>query len=802
MLDSAVDASALRRAIADAVDAAVISTDAKATITSWNTAAEQLYGYKEHDILGQSYTKLVPPELRDEELAFRQRVLAGEVLGNIVTTGRRADGSDVTTFLSLSPIRSDDRVIGVLRIVRDGTNREQSERAARRLAAIVESSDDAIVSKDLNGVVTSWNRAAEKMFGYSPDEMIGRSIRTIIPDDLQHEEDEVLARIRRGERVEHFETVRRRKDGHRVNISLTVSPIRDLTGRVIGASKIVRDITDRKQADAERQKLHEVGSIVSATLDRTTILQTVTDIATDLTEAQFGAFFYNIANEQGESFQLYTISGMPREAFSKLAMPRNSEVFGPTGTAVVRSADITADPRYGSNPPHDNVPQGHLPVRSYLAVPVKSPSREVFGGLFFGHSETGKFTERHERLALGVASWASVALENARLYVGVQESNRLKDEFLATLSHELRTPLNAILGYARMMRMGILTPRKQTHAVETIERNATALTQIVEDVLDVSRIVSGKMRLAVQPIDLIAIAHQSLEAVQPAAETKHIVLETAFDVDALSISADPDRLQQVLWNLMSNAVKFTGSGGRVTLAVTRNDANIEIAVTDSGVGIAPAFLPHVFERFRQAESGTNRERGGLGLGLAISRELIEMHGGTIRAESAGVGLGSTFRIVLPTTITRLTQQATDRAVTAHDVASVSVANLQGLRILAVDDDADALSLVREILENAGAEMMVATSAAEALEILNRETPDAIVSDIAMPRTDGFQLIAQIRNHPKAEVRAIPTAALTAYARSEDSARARRSGFQLHLSKPIDPVALTIAVASLVGRSAS
>jgi len=802
VFDSAVDESALRRAIAESVDAVVISTDADATITSWNTAAERLYGYKEHDILGQSFTTLVPPELRAEELEFRKRVLAGETLRDIVTTRRRADGSDVTIFLSLSPIRSSGQVVGVLRIARDGTSREQVERAARRLAAIVESSDDAIVSKDLSGVVTSWNRAAEKMFGYSQEEMIGRSIRTIIPDNLQHEEDEVLARIRRGERVEHFETVRRRKDGHRVNISLTVSPIRDLTGRVIGASKIVRDISDRKQADAERQKLHEVGSIVSATLDRTTILQTVTDIATDLTEAQFGAFFYNIANEQGESFQLYTISGMPREAFSKFAMPRNREVFGPTGTAVVRSADITADPRYGNNPPRDSVPQGHLPVRSYLAVPVKSPSREVFGGLFFGHSETGKFTERHERLALGVASWASVALENARLYVGVQEANRLKDEFLATLSHELRTPLNAILGYARMMRMGILTPRKQTHAVETIERNATALTQIVEDVLDVSRIVSGKMRLAVQPIDLIAIARQSLEAVRPAAETKHIALETAFDVDALSISADPDRLQQVLWNLMSNAVKFTGSGGRVTLAVTRNDANIEIAVTDSGVGIAPAFLPHVFERFRQAESGTNRERGGLGLGLAISRELIEMHGGTIRAESPGVGLGSTFRIVLPTTITRLTQQVTDRAVTAHDVASVSVANLQGLRILAVDDDADALSLVREILENAGAEMMVATSAAEALEILNRETPDAIVSDIAMPRTDGFQLIAQIRNHPKAEVRAIPAAALTAYARSEDSARARRNGFQLHLSKPIDPVELTIAVASLVGRSGS
>ncbi len=804
MFESAVDESALRRAIANAAADVLISTTPDGVITSWNAAAERLYGFSALEIVGRSFSVLVPADRTAEELALRSRVLAGESVRDVVTRRRRADGAEITIAVSLLPIRADDgAIVGVLRVARGETGGEQEQRAARRLAAIVESSDDAIVSKDLNGIVTSWNRAAEKMFGYTAPEMIGRSIRTIIPDHLQHEEDHVLSRIRSGERVEHFETVRRRSDGSLVNISLTVSPIEDLEGRVVGASKIVRDISDRKRADTERQKLHQVGAIVSATLDRSTIVQAVTDIATDLTEAEFGAFFYNVVNDQGEWYQLYTISGAPREAFAAFPMPRNTEMFGPTlaGADVVRSADITADPRYGKNSPPHGLPDGHLPVRSYLAVPVKAPSGEVFGGLLFAHSTPGRFDEHHERLAVGVASWASVALENARLYVSVQEANRVKDEFLATLSHELRTPLNAILGYSRMMRMGILAPSKQTRAIETIERNATSLTQIVEDVLDVSRIISGKMRLAVQPVDLVAVVRQSLEAVRPAAESKQIRVESAFAVDALQASADPDRLQQVLWNILSNAVKFTPTGGRVGVSIDRDDDRIEIAIKDNGIGIAPAFLPHVFERFRQEESGTNREQGGLGIGLSISRELVEMHGGRIYVESAGVGQGSTFRILLPTTMAQAAPAVTGRASDAGSTETRQqlVANLQGLRVLAVDDDADALALVREILENAGAEMMLASSGAEALEILSRAQPDVIVSDIAMPRMDGFQLISEIRTHANAAIRAIPAAALTAYARSEDNVRARRSGFQRHLAKPIDPAELTVAVASLAGR---
>ena len=330
----------------------------------------------------------------------------------------------------------------------------------------------------------------------------------------------------------------------------------------------------------------------------------MTDAATALTTAEFGAFFYNLVNESGESYTLYTISGVPRDAFSKFPMPRNTEVFAPTfrGTAVVRSPDITKDPRYGHNAPHHGMPAGHLPVRSYLAVPVKGRSGDVIGGLFFGHPSVGRFSEHHERLAVGVASWASVALENARLYASVQEASRIKDDFLASLSHELRTPLNAILGYARILRSGIVPPDKRDRAIETIERNATSLTQIVEDVLDISRIVAGKIRLNVQPVDFPDIVRSAVEAIIPAADAKGVRIEMVLDPEATPVSGDPERLQQVLWNLLSNAVKFTNRGGRVQVRLERVNSQVEVVVSDTGIGIAAEFLPHVFERFRQADA--------------------------------------------------------------------------------------------------------------------------------------------------------------------------------------------------------
>ena len=438
--------------------------------------------------------------------------------------------------------------------------------AAHRLAAIIESSDDAIVSKDLNGIVRSWNQAAERMFGYTSEEIVGRSIRIIIPEDRQAEEDEVLARIRRGERVDHFETLRRRKDGLPVSISLTVSPILDAEGRVVGASKIARDISERVRLEAELQaqaaitaKIGEVGATLASTLDRDAIVQRVADAATELTQAEFGAFFYKVLNPSGEAYTLYTLAGISREAFSRFPMPANTALFDPTfkDKAVVRLDDVTADPRYGLNAPEHGLTADHVPVRSYLAVPVRATSGEVLAGLFFGHSRVGVFRPEHEQLVLGIAAWASVTLQNAQLYLDAREADRLKDEFLAVLSHELRTPLNAIVGYARLLRGGVLTGDKAERGLATLERNATSLTQIVEDVLDVSRIVTGKIRLDVQPVELPLIIHNAIATIQPAADAKGLRLQVIVDPRVGPVSGDPDRLQQVVWNLLANAVKFT-----------------------------------------------------------------------------------------------------------------------------------------------------------------------------------------------------------------------------------------------------
>ncbi|HUQ85953.1 MAG TPA: PAS domain S-box protein [Vicinamibacterales bacterium] len=796
--------------VVESSDDAIVSKDLNSTILSWNRAAERMFGYTPEEAIGKSIRMIIPADRQGEEDEVLSRIGKGEAVTHFETIRQHKNGTLIPISLTVSPIYDDSgKVVGASKIARDISDRVEGAIASRRLAAVIESSDDAIVTKSLNSIITSWNPAAERIFGYTEEEAIGKSIRMLIPDDLQSEEDLVLSKIRAGDKVDHYETIRRRKDGKLIAVSLTVSPIRDNKGVIVGASKIARDVSDRvamqnatRELADNTQKLGEVGAVVASTLDREAVVQKVTDTATELTHAEFGAFFYNVNDERGDAYMLYALSGASREAFKNFPHPRATAIFAPTfkGEGVIRLDDVTKDPRYGKNPPNKGMPPGHLPVRSYLAVPVKGLTGNVLGGLFFAHSQAGQFTEQHERLAIGIASWASVALENARLYSEAQEANRVKDDFLAVLSHELRTPLNAIVGYSRMMRGNMLPPDQVTRAIDTLERNARWLTQIVDDVLDISRIVSGKIRLDVQAVDLASIVDNAIATVQPAADAKGVRLQSLIDPRIGPVSGDPDRLQQVVWNLLSNAVKFTPKAGRVQVRLERVNSHVEIVVSDTGVGISQDFLPHVFDRFRQADSGSTRRTGGLGLGLSIVRHLVEMHGGRVQATSAGDNQGATFTVRLPMMIIhKMDSIKGQHPLTERPNPIQKLGDLTGVKVMAVDDEADALRLLKDVLEASGAEVAIATSAADAMAAIGTFVPDVLVADIGMPDVDGYDLIKNVRASGDDRVRDIPAAALTAFARSEDRTKALESGFEMHLAKPVDPGELVASVATLVRR---
>jgi PAS domain S-box-containing protein len=538
---------------------------------------------------------------------------------------------------------------------------EHSELIARRLAAIVASSDDAIVSKDLNGIVLSWNDAAERMFGFTADEMIGQSIRRIIPDDRQSEEDTVLASIRAGRRVDHFETIRRARDGRLIPVSLTVSPVLDASGRVVGASKIARDISERKRAEIQAARLAQrEGFLAEVTLALTRSLdyeQTLRDLASAAIPAVGDYCAVDVVNEDGDLVRVAVAHVNPDQA--QLAQDLGAALEDPqlassphavarTGvTSFIRHIPDKARVNAGADTRGlDKLQQ--LGFVSYMCVPIALHDR-VLGALTLASAESGRtYAVDDLRLIQDVAARAALAIQNARSYRQLQNANRLKDEFLATLSHELRTPLNAVLGYARMLRSGAISPEKVPQALEVIDRNALSLAQIVEDVLDVSRIILGKARLRVEPTDVAVVVHDAIATVAPAVEAKGLTLTPVVPSQLTEVMADPTRLQQVIWNLLSNAVKFTPRGGRIDIRILEANSHVEIVVADTGIGFSAEFKQHMFERFRQAESGTTRVHGGLGLGLAIARHIVEMHGGTIEADSPGEGKGATFTVKLPT----------------------------------------------------------------------------------------------------------------------------------------------------------
>ena len=591
---------------------------------------------------------------------------------------------------------------------------------------------------------------------------------------------------------------------------------------------VILDVTDRKEAEDVlrrnaanlqteadiRRTLHRIGTELASQLTLERVVQVATDEATALTKAAFGAFFYNVINEQGEAYTLYTLSGVPREGVEKLPMPRNTAVFGPTfsGSGIMRLDDVTKDPRYGKNAPYHGM--GHLPVRSYLAVPVISRANEVLGGMFFGHPDVGVFTEEHERLAAGIAGWTALAIDNARLYTAAENArataetayaeaerareaaesaNRAKDEFLATMSHELRTPLNAVMGWIQILRSGAVTSENRERGLATIERNARAQGQIIDDLLDVSRIVTGKLVLKTDPVDLINVIDGAIEAVSLAISAKQLVVRKRLDTSAAIVSGDGDRLRQVVSNLLTNAVKFTEQGGRIDVRLEAHGGMARLEVADNGQGIDPAFLPHVFDRFKQADSSTTRVHGGLGLGLAIVRHLVEMHGGKVGVESGGRGKGATFTIELPLGVAPV--ESSEAGGRDDDLSELLTA-LKNAHVLIVDDETDSSEMIASLLSAAGALVVTTSSVAEALRAIHHRVPQIVISDIGMPYADGYAFLRELGAMGEPYAR-IPVIALTAYARDEDRHRALAAGFRAHLGKPFEATALLRKVAEIL-----
>lgn len=711
------------------------------------------------------------------------------------------------------------------------TKTQELAQSLAMMRATLESTTDAILVTDNSGFVTGFNAKYVDLWQIPRQLLNLRQHRPLLdvismqfpdPASFLLRVDEIYASAL-AESVDLLELI----DGRVIE---RFSKIQTVDGYNTGRVWSFSDMTEQRRAEeAMRDEsralelLNQTGITIASKLERQVLAQEVTDAATQLSGAQFGAFFYFTSDHTGKDLMLYALSGMPCEAFEQLGQPPALPLFATTinRRAAIRCDDVQTDSRYEKLRQHFGMPRNYPQVRSYLAVPVMTSSGKSIGSLLFGHSKTGMFSDKTERIVRGVAAQAAVAIDNARLYEAAQKSAQerelllegerlaraeveriscLKDEFLATLSHELRTPLNSILGWTEILRIGERSEADLDKGLEIIERNSLAQAQLIEDLLDMNRIISGQMRLDIQQVFPATAIEAAIETVRPAANAKNINLEKIIDPAAGPISGDASRLQQIIWNVLSNAIKFTPKNGNVQIVLERVKSHIEIIVADTGAGIAAEFLPYIFDRFRQADGSSTRRHGGLGLGLSIVKPLVELHGGTVSVESAGLGLGTTFRVHLPVTAIRRDPNAAHP--TAHKDTAVEFMplDLTGIKVLVVDDEADARDLLARVLGDCHADVMSTGLVAEALLMIENERPHVLVSDIGMPDMDGFELLKRVRALGQSRGGNLPAIALTAFARSEDRTRALRAGFLVHVAKPVNPSELVATVATSVGRT--
>jgi PAS domain S-box-containing protein len=742
----------------------------------------QMLGYLEQELHQLTFAAITHPEDVDKDLSYTEQLFKGEI-GSYQIEKRyiKKNGEILWVNLTATAIFDQDGNVRYgLGMVEDISDRKRTQEELQdtnqTLQALIQSCPLAITVFSLDdGKVKMWNPAAEKIFGWSEQEALGRFLPSI-PEDKQDEFLANLASIKQGKALTGRETRRQKKDGTPIDISVWAAPLHDAKGN-ISCMSIVADISDRKQAEE-------------------TLRQSEERLRLALDAGKAGIWDWDIPNNQVTwSERIYEFHGLVPgtfggkvEDFAALIHPEEQErVSAAIQKAIEEKTPYQIEFR---------ILQPSGAVRW-----ISTKGRVIYDATGVPVRMLGATIDITERKAAEEERELLLTREQAAR-AEAEAANRMKDEFLATLSHELRTPLNAMLGWTQMLRTRKLDEAKAARALETIDRNAKSLSQLIEDVLDVSRIITGKLHLNVRPVELVPVIEAAIETVLPAANAKDIGIEARLDPSSGTVLGDANRLQQVVWNLLSNAVKFTPKGGRVEVRLELIDSHVQIRVSDTGQGISPEFLPYVFERFRQADSTTTRSHGGLGLGLAIVRHLVELQGGTVHVESAGIGQGATFIVNLPIRAVRPATSEPElvQPMLRNEAPTLSPAILNGLRVLVVDDEADARELLTTLLGQYGAEVIAVATASEALETLQRLKPNVLVSDIGMPGEDGYALIRKVRLLDAEQGRQIPAVALTAYARAEDRINALGAGFQLHIPKPVNPEELAAVVANLAGRA--
>lgn len=640
---------AMLSAIVESSEDAIISKNLDGIITSWNAGAERILGYSEEEAIGQPITMIIPKDRLHEEKKIIARLKRGQRIDHFETLRLTKSGKLIPLSLSISPLRDGNgKVVGASKVARDISEKLKSFEKQAMLSAIVESSDDAIISKNLDGIITSWNRGAQMIFGYSEKEAIGKSITMLIPEEKLAEETTILNKIRQGEKIDHFETQRRHKSGREIFVSITVSPVKDHKGRIVGASKVARDITPQVKSKQELQKytrnlevLNSVNRSISENLDFKEILNRVTELTTELTRADFGIFFYEIQNGQETNNNHYAVSGSLKEdILKKIKVSRFKNLIPKSNLNSVFLIKDIEKKRDKIDRFYDEL-YNELGYRSFMAVPLLSKKGLIIGGFLFGHSREEHFRMDDNLLVSNIAAQTAVSLQNSYLFERVKSLSEKKDQFIALASHELRTPLTSIKGYIQLVSK-MTTDEKASFFIEKTLLQVEKLNKLIEDLLNMSRLETGKLDLQLTNYDLREVLEDVINTFNYSYQSHRII--SKLGLEPVYILGDPQRIEQVIINLISNAIKYSPHANKVMVSLENEEEFVVVKVKDYGIGLKQESQKKLFERFYRADN--SRGISGLGIGLYLSKQIIDLHKGTIGVNSE-FGKGSEFFFKLP-----------------------------------------------------------------------------------------------------------------------------------------------------------